>query len=68
MKIPKCLKNFLINSMKDEELKKIIFDLLDYFKKKTDNEIDDFVISFLKEKFNQEQFSDANEYLQYRHL
>jgi len=50
MKLPNCLKNFLINIMKDDDLKKIIFDLLDYFKEKTDNDIDDFVIEFLKKK------------------
>jgi len=63
MKLPKCLKNFLIKVMKDEDLKNIIFDLLDYFKKKTDNNIDDFVIDFLKEKFNEDillNFNDVN--------
>jgi len=63
MKLPKCLKNFLIKVMKDEDLKNIIFDLLDYFKKKTNNDIDDFVIDFLKEKFNEDillNFNDVN--------
>lgn len=63
MKLPKCLKNFLIKVMKDEDLKNIIFDLLDYFKKKSNNDIDDFVIDFLKEKFNEDillNFNDVN--------
>jgi len=52
MKLPKCLKKRLIDILDDDELIYIIFKSLHYFKKKTDNEIDDFVIEFLDMKFN----------------
>ena len=52
MKLPKCLKKILIDILDDDELIYIIFKSLHYFKTKTDNEIDDFVIEFLDEKFN----------------
>jgi hypothetical protein len=52
MKLPKCLKKILIDILDDDELIYIIFKSLHYFKEKTDNEIDDFVIAFLDEKFN----------------
>ena len=45
-------KKILIDILDDDELIYIIFKSLHYFKEKTDNEIDDFVIAFLDEKFN----------------
>ena len=52
MKLPKWLKNFVMNSLDDEELMLIIFKALHYFKDKTDNKIDDLVIEYLVKKFD----------------
>lgn len=57
MKLPKWLKKILIDILDDDELIYIIFKSLHYFKEKTDNEIDDFVIEFLDKKFNSKRLS-----------
>lgn len=57
MKLPKWLKKILIDILDDDELIYIIFKSLHYFKTKTDNEIDDFVIEFLDKKFNSKRLT-----------
>jgi uncharacterized protein (DUF2164 family) len=51
----KCINDtnkFIIDSFNNEELMIIIIDILEYLAKETDNEIDDFVIEFIKKKLN----------------
>lgn len=43
---------FIIDSFNNEELMNITLDILEYLAKQTDNEIDDFIVEFIRKKLN----------------
>jgi len=43
---------FIIDSFNNEELMNITLDILEYLAKQTDNEIDDYIVEFIRKKLN----------------
>jgi len=51
----KCINDtnkFIIDSFNNEELMNITLDILEYLAKQTDNEIDDYIVEFIRKKLN----------------